>query len=126
MIDIKVRIISSINRYFSLTNWSFGETFHFTELATYVMNELAPDLTNFIIVPKLGQLSFGSLYEIKSENDEIFVSDATVQDVEIIDSITASRIQASGAVVTATNTTNAGIQSQPLTTSTSTTTSTSP
>lgn len=122
--DIKVRIISAINRYFALTNWSFGETFHFTELSTFVMNELAPDVTNFIIVPKLGQLSFGSLYEIKSENDEIFVSDATVQDVEIIDSITASRIQASGQVVTATNTTNAGIQSQPLTTTSTTTTST--
>ena len=56
-------------------NWDFGETFHFTELATYVMNEVAPSIVNFIIVPKLGTLAFGSLMEIKSENDEIFVNE---------------------------------------------------
>ena len=91
------------------------------------MNSLAPDLVNFLLVPKQGTLSFGSLYEIKSENDELFVSDATVADVEIIDSVTASRIQASGRVVTSSSATNTGIQSQALTvTSTSaTTTSTS-
>ncbi len=122
--DVKVRIISAINRYFSLQNWDFGETFHFSELATYVMNEVAPSIVNFIIVPKLGTLTFGSLMEIKSENDEIFVSDATVQDVEIIDSITASRIQSSGNVVSATNTINAGIQSQALSSTTTTSTST--
>ena len=88
------------------------------------MNEVAPSIVNFIIVPKLGTLTFGSLMEIKSENDEIFVSDATVQDVEIIDSITASRIQSSGNVVSATNTINAGIQSQALSSTTTTSTST--
>ena len=132
--DVKVRIIQAINQYFALTNWEFGETFHFTELATYVMNTLAPDIVNFIIVPKQGTQSFGSLFEIKSENDEIFVSDAKVQDVEVIDSITASRIQAAGNVITQSSTSsNVGIQSQALTvtstsattTSTSTSTSTS-
>ena len=131
--DIKVRVIQAINRYFALQNWDFGETFHFTEMATFVMNSLAPDLVNFLLVPKQGTLSFGSLYEIKSENDELFVSDATVADVEIIDSVTASRIQASGRVVTSSSATNTGIQSQALTvtstsattTSTSTSTSTS-
>ena len=83
--DIKVRVIALINGYFALQNWDFGETFHFTEMATYVMNVLAPDLLNFIIV-QTRNFIFGSLYEIKSENDEIFVSDAKVQDVEIIDS----------------------------------------
>ena len=124
--DIKVRIVEAINRYFSLQNWDFGETFHFTELATYVMNTLAPDVVNFLIVPKQGTQSFGSLYEIKSENDEIFVSDATVTDVEVIDSVTASRIQASGSVITASTQQNTGIQSQALTvSSTSATTTTS-
>tara|TARA_Y200000002_G_scaffold136879_1_gene112843 strand:+ start:9828 stop:13385 length:3558 start_codon:yes stop_codon:yes gene_type:complete len=121
--DIKVRIVQAINRYFALQNWDFGEVFHFTELATFVMNSLAPDLVNFLLVPKQGSLSFGSLYEIKSENDELFVSDATVSDIEVIDSVTASRIQASGTVLTASTSANTGIQSQALTvTSTSATT----
>ena len=50
------------------------------------------------------QLSFGSLYETKSENDEIFVSDAPVQDVEIIDPNPDIKNTRHGAVVTATNT----------------------
>ena len=127
--DLKTRIVSSINRYFALSNWNFGETFNFSELVTFVMNENAPDIVNMLIVPKQASQAFGSLYEIKSENDELFVSDATVNDIEIIDAITASKIQATGNVVTNTGTNNVGIQSQALnvtaTTSTSTSTSSS-
>ena len=113
--DLKTRVISAINKFFALQNWSFGETFYFSELVTYIMNENVPDISNIVIVPKQAQQSFGSLFEIKSEDNELFISDATVDDVEIIDSITASRLQATGNVITATGTTNTGIQSQPLT-----------
>ena len=58
--------------------------------------------------------SFGSLYEIKAESNEIFVSAATVNDIEIIDAITATRLKATGQVVTATNTENVNIQSSTL------------
>ena len=75
--------------------------------------------------------SFGSLFQIQSKADEIFVSTATVDNVEIIDSVTASNLQASGNVVssveqvgtvsvTSTNTT----RSVTPTVSTGTTTST--
>ena len=120
--ELKTNVINAVNRFFSLQNWDFGETFHFTELATYVMNEVAPDVVNILLVPKQATQGFGSLYEVKSENNEIFINDATVDDVEIIDSVTASRIQASGKVVTATGTTNTGIKSQALSTAGTTTT----
>ena len=123
--DLKVRVISAINRFFGLQNWDFGDTFHFSELVTYVMNQTAPDIVNFLIVPAQGTQSFGSLYEIKADNDEIFISDAGVDDVEIIDAITASRLQASGTVITTTQTNRTGIQSQALTTTTTSTSSTS-
>ena len=82
--DIKSRVITAINQFFALENWEFGDTFYFSELSTYVMNELAPDIATFVIVPKEGSKAFGSLFEIKSENDEIFISGAKVSDVEII------------------------------------------
>ena len=63
------------------------------------------------MVPDQSSQSFGSLYEIKSESDEIFISGATVFDVEIIDAVTASKLKASGSVVTATSTVNTGINS---------------
>jgi hypothetical protein len=109
--DVKSRVIAAINQFFALENWEFGETFYFSELSTYVMQELAPDLVTFVVVPNQSTQSFGSLFEVKSESDEIFISGATVDDIDIIDAITASRLKASGNVITSTNSLNVGIQS---------------
>ena len=109
--DIKSRVIDSINEYFALENWDFGETFYFSELAAYVMKQVSPDVSSIVLVPKSDTQVFGSLYEIVCENDEIFVNAATVADVEIIDSITAARLKATGTVVTSDEVLNTGIQS---------------
>ena len=109
--DIKSRVISAVNQFFALENWDFGERFYFSELSAYVMNQLAPDLVTFVVVPKQTTQSFGSLFEVKSEADEIFISGATVNDIDIIDAITASRLKADGAVVTSSNTPNVGVTS---------------
>jgi hypothetical protein len=109
--DLKTRSIEAINQYFALENWDFGDTFYFQELATYVMNRLAPDLVTFVIVPKQPTQAFGSLFEIRSESDEIFINSATVADIDIINEVTASRLSSTGNVVTATNTQNIGLQS---------------
>jgi len=122
--DIKSRIIEAINIYFNLDNWEFGESFYFSELSTFIMNQMTPDIVSIVIVPNEQSQSFGSLYEIKSESNEIFISSATVENVEIIDAITASRLRATGNVITASQeTTNAGVTSS-LSNTTTTTTST--
>ena len=111
--DIKSRIISAINEYFALENWDFGDKFFFSEMANYVMTELAPDVVTFLIVPTQSEQVFGSLFEIKAENDEIFISSATVDNVTIIDAITANKLKASGGsvVTTSISAASAGIQS---------------
>jgi hypothetical protein len=91
--DVKSRVITAINQFFALENWDFGDTFYFTELATYVMNELAPNISNFVIVPKQSGFNFGSLFEIKSASDQLFINGATVDDIEIITGITSSNIK---------------------------------
>jgi hypothetical protein len=83
-------------------------------LSTYIVSTLSPDIASIVLVPVQENQSFGSLYEIKAESDEIFVSAATVNDIEIIDAITATRLKATGDVVTATNTQNVNIQSSTL------------
>jgi hypothetical protein len=55
--DIKTRVLVAINNFFALDNWNFGDNFYFTELSTYVMNQLAPNIVNFVIVPKQSELS---------------------------------------------------------------------
>ncbi len=102
--DIKSKVLSAINEFFALENWDFGGNFYFTELSTYVMNRLAPNIVNFIIVPKQSSLTFGSLYEIRSENDQIFINGASVNDIEIISAVTASKIRSSGAITLASTT----------------------
>ena len=101
---IKTRVISAINEFFALDNWDFGDTFYFTELAAYIHNELAPDLLTVVIVPNESGQTFGSLFQINSAADEIFISGATVDDVSIITALGANQLEASGTVVTSTST----------------------
>ena len=100
--SLRTRILAAIENFFALENWNFGDTFNFSELVTYVMNVMTPDITNFVIVP-VSSGSFGSLFEITSQSNEIFINGATVNNIEIIDAITASQLQAIGSVVTSTS-----------------------
>jgi hypothetical protein len=90
--DIKVAVVSAINKYFDITNWDFGETFFFSELSAYLHSVLTPKISSIIIVPTSTGLSFGNLYQINAEPDEIVASAATVDNVEIISAITAAQL----------------------------------
>ena len=101
--DLKVRIINAINTFFDINNWDFGDRFYMSELTTYILNSTAPDLSNIVIIPKQATQSFGSLFEIQSKSDEILISGATVDDIEIVTAITASEVRASvGTIISST------------------------
>jgi len=110
--EIKAGVIEAMNEFFSIENWEFGDTFYFAELSTYIMTKLTPKISNIVIVPKRADLAFGSLYEIKSNTDEIFANCATVNDIEIIQEITATKIKSLGPVLTALTNYNTGISSR--------------
>lgn len=93
-------VLDAINSFFALENWDFGQSFHFSELSTYVMNLMTPDITNFIIVPKIN--SFGGLYEVSCQSNQIFISGATASDIQIVSAITASQLQTTSTIVTST------------------------
>jgi len=101
---IKTRVVAAINEFFALDNWDFGDTFYFTELTAYIHNQLAPDLLTAVIVPNQSGQSFGSLFQVDSAADEIFISGATVDDVTTITALGANQLAASGSVVTSTST----------------------
>ena len=120
--ELKSDIIESINKFFDIENWDFGETFYFQELSAYIINELSPKLVSILIVPRQTTQSFGSLFEIKSEPDEIFASAAKVSDIETIDQLTATNLQASGTVInTVATSITSGISSSASTPATTTT-----
>jgi hypothetical protein len=93
--NLKVRIVTAINEFFNINNWDFGDRFYLSELTTYVINSVSPDVSNFVILPRQQSQAFGSLFEIQSKPDEIFVSGATVDDIEIVSSITSAEIRSS-------------------------------
>ena len=102
--DLKVRIINSINEFFDINNWDFGDKFYVSELITYIVNTVSPNISNIAILPRQLTQSFGSLFEIQSRVDEIFVSGATVDDIEIVSSLSASELRiSSDEIISSTN-----------------------
>ena len=90
--DIKTSVIAAINAYFDVANWDFGETFYFSELSAYLHGVLAPNIASITIVPSSESSTFGSLLQINATYNEIIVSAATVDNVQIISAITAAQI----------------------------------
>lgn len=97
--DIKSRVIVAINEYFALSNWDFGDTFNFGELSAYVIKQLSPDVVNFLIVPTAPEKYFGSLFQVYCQSDEIFLSTADVNDLEIINTVTSGLLKTNGPIV---------------------------
>jgi hypothetical protein len=91
--EIRTKIVELINNYFAIDNWDFGDTFYFSELAAYVHKEMSQDIGSIVIVPKTTTQNFGDLFQITCNPNEIFISAATVDDIEIIDSVTANQLQ---------------------------------
>jgi hypothetical protein len=94
--EVKSQVVSAINTYFDINNWDFGETFYFSELSAYLHTTLVPNVSSIIIVPSNAGSQFGTLYQINADPDEILVSAATVDNVQIIPAITASQLNITG------------------------------
>lgn len=91
--EIKSQVIANINNYFTIDKWDFGDSFFFSELAAYLHERMGSIISSVVLVPLNPLKTFGDLYEIRSAPNEIFVSAATVADVEVIDALTQSNIR---------------------------------
>jgi len=81
--NIRLRVLAAINTFFEAANWDFGETFYFTELAAYIHKELTPDIQSVVIVPRSNDLSFGAMFQVRSEPDQLFASAASAENVPV-------------------------------------------
>lgn len=90
--EVKSRVIAAINTYFSLSNWDFGASFFFTELAAYLHTQLATVIGSVVIVPLTSGSKFGDLFEIVAEPDEIFISCAKVSDIDIVQALSETAL----------------------------------
>lgn len=85
--ELKSNVIEQINNYFALANWDFGDTFYFSELSAYLHSQLGTDLSSIILIPTSPDSVFGDLYEIRSQPNEILISAATVDNVQVVSGV---------------------------------------
>jgi hypothetical protein len=98
--EIRTKVLSEMNNYFTIDNWDFGDIFYFSELAAYLHNVLGDYINSVILVPKDPNLTFGDLYEIRSAPYEIFVNCAQATDIVIISALTPAQLQTSANATT--------------------------
>jgi hypothetical protein len=91
--EIKSRILKAMDEYFNPSNWEFGETFYYTELAAFIHKQLSGNVASVVIVPTVEAARFGNLFQIVPNEDEIFYHVATAENIEIISSITETNIR---------------------------------
>lgn len=91
--QIKTEIISAVTQYFNISNWDFGDTFYYSELAAFIHNKLASQISSIVIVPKDAEAKFGDLFQIKAGSNELFFSTASVNDVEIVSGLTGANLR---------------------------------
>jgi hypothetical protein len=91
--EIKSKVVAAIDSFFDISNWSFGETFYFTELAAYIHTMLSGSISSVVIVPVIVTSTFGKLFQVPSSPDELFANCATVNDIDIISQITDTNIR---------------------------------
>ena len=109
--EIQASVLAAINRFFALQNWNFGDTFYFTELATYVVTQTSPYIVSFVIVPVLENSYFGSLYEIPSAQNELVISGATVENISVVSGLTSNIINSVPGNLLKTTTVNQNVTS---------------
>jgi hypothetical protein len=91
--EIRSAVLASMDTYFDINNWSFGDTFYFSELAAYLHTQNGSLVSSVVLVPNDPTMRFGDLYEIKCQPYEIFVNAATANDVIVIASLTPAELQ---------------------------------
>lgn len=92
---IKQEIINTVNTYFNISNWNFGDTFYATELMGLIHQALPTQISSVVIVPTYSVNSFGSLFTINSGIDEVLQSCAQVTDVEIVTALNSTTLRQS-------------------------------
>lgn len=85
--QIKTMIVDIVNDYFDINEWEFGETFFFTELASYIHSKMPVDIDSVVFVPTYKNHVFGDLLQVVAKEDEIIQPSISVSDIEIVESL---------------------------------------
>lgn len=91
--EVKTMVIQAIDTYFDIRNWDFGEKFFWSELSAFIHQQLVRVISSVVIVPNSANSQFGNLFEIISSPTELFMSTATVNNVQIVANYTDQNLR---------------------------------
>lgn len=92
--QIKTNVINAVNNYFDVSNgWDFGDTFFASELIAYLHIQLADSVASVVLVPASSDQHFGDLFQIDCNSDELFFPTLTVNNVDIISTLTQANLR---------------------------------
>lgn len=91
--EVKTKVIQAIDTYFDIRNWDFGEKFFYTELAAFIHQQLSRIISSVVIVPNTATSQFGNLFEIVAGPNQLFMSTATVNNVQIVTNLTDQNLR---------------------------------
>ena len=90
---LQAEVLKVINDFFSIKNWDFGDTFYATELFSLIHQRLPTEIATVVLVPVYAINSFGSLFTIQSNQDEILQSCAKLTDIQIVSELNATNMK---------------------------------
>lgn len=91
--EIKTKVIQAVDIYFDIRNWDFGEKFFWSELSAFIHQQLSRIISSVVIVPTNANSQFGNLFEIIASPTELFMSTATVNNVQIVANLTDQNLR---------------------------------
>ena len=91
--EVKTKVIQAIDTYFDIRNWDFGEKFFWSELSAFIHQQLSRIISSVVIVPSSANSQFGNLFEIIASPTELFMSTATVNNVQIVANLTDQNLR---------------------------------
>ena len=83
--EIKQLVVSLIDSYFK--EFSVGQSFFFTQMSTYIHDNSNGLIKSIVPVSANANDVFGTLFEIGCEENEMLLSTATVQNIQIVSTL---------------------------------------
>lgn len=90
---IRQRVLMHMENFFDDAKWLNAKEFNYTELASYIYQNMSGDLTNCVIVPLYEPYRFGKLYQIRFDEYEIPLNVATLENIKVIPYISDDNIR---------------------------------
>jgi hypothetical protein len=85
--QVRAAALDQINAYFQIDNWDFGQSFYAPQLCAVIQQALSTEVSSVVLVPTYPTNYFGDLMYLQSAPDEVFISAATIANVQIVTSL---------------------------------------